>query len=853
MSSPVIYLIDTPGLCYRAFYALGNLATSYGQPTGAVYGVINILNKILKDKPDYIACLWDVSRKTFRQEKFAEYKIQRPPMPDELSSQIGLIKELIAAYNITGFELEGYEADDLIASFTRQGKEQGLEVVIVSSDKDILQLVVENVKVLDPKKDKEEVFYDTKAIQAKYGIEPQRIKDMISLMGDATDNIPGVKGIGEKTAIALLREFGSTDDLLKNAEKIKKEQLRKSIQENTDNILLAYELATLRDDLDVKLDLEELKYREPDHDKLYGLFKKLEFKSLLKGITSPQSSSFQERIEALDGAVNKNTVLEDLARKKEFFLFFDKDSADNLYFSGGENIYSLGLDDLLLKKIIEDSSVKKRGHNLKDLKIALYQKDINIQGERFDVMLAAYVIEPANSSFSLQELAFQYLEERHPEKGLKPENALGIILKLAPLLKQKIEESSLGKLFYELEMPLSCCLAWMQLNGVCIDTKVLKELSEKLEKRLINLRSGIYELNNGEEFNLNSPKQLSVVLFERLKLPVVKKTKTGLSTDEEVLRKLADKHKLPLLLLEYRQLTKLKSTYIDALPDLLDTKTHRIHATFDQVGTETGRLSSNNPNLQNIPATGELAGLIRSAFIAPEGHVLVAADYSQIELRVLAHFSGDKALISAFENNLDIHTHTAAMIYNVDENVVSQEMRDIAKRINFGIVYGMSSFGLAKDLRIPAVQAQAFIDEYFLRYPGVKEFIDTQIKSAKALGYVTTLMGRRRSLPGINANNKSLSSFAERQAVNSPIQGTAADIIKEAMINIYALFSGGQLKAKMIMQIHDELVFEVLSGHLKETAELIKEKMEHAVKLKVPIRVNIKKGENWGQMVEIRN
>lgn len=850
MSNSKIYLIDVSGLCYRAYYAILGLATSYGQPTGAVFGFINILNKILKEKPEYLACCFDVSRQTFRQKKYKDYKINRPAMPDGLSSQMQLIREVVCAYNIVVSELEGFEADDVIATLSRKAKEKSLDVFIVSSDKDILQLVDEKVKVLDPKKDKEGLVYDNEQVRLRYGLEPNRMIDIFSLTGDPTDNIPGVKGIGEKTAQNLIKEFGSLDNLIKNIEQVKSKAIREAIQDNLANIRLSYDLLKLADNLDIDFELDKLKYKEPDYDKLFTLFKKLEFNSLLKKISINTDKDVHSRVRPV--FIENNNIKEKALRairdKNELFFIVAQDIKDRLYFLSGGVIYSIRIDDNELRAVFSDSAIKKISHNLKEAKIFLLRNHIDFKGMYFDTMLAAYLLDSSIPEFGLAELAFRYLGLRYPQNKLSPEDSLDIVAKLTPLLKEKIEQNSQSGLFYDLEMPLAEVLAAMHLNGVKIDAQALNILSKELEDRLIKLRSDIYVLNNGQEFNLNSPKQLSDVLFNRLKLPVVKKTKTGLSTDEEVLRKLAKEHRLPVLILEYRNLTKLKNTYIDSLPLLIDPQTRRIHANFDQVGTETGRLSSNNPNLQNIPIKGDIAGLIRKAFIAESGNLLISADYSQIELRVLAHFSGDETLISAFSKDSDIHRYTASLIFQVDENLVSDEMRDTAKRINFGIVYGMGSFGLSKDLGISLDEAKAFIDEYFLRYPKVKKFIAEQIKLARESGYVKTLLERRRNLGGINSKDNAIRSFAERQAVNSPIQGSAADLIKLAMINIHNSLEQNGFKSKLIMQIHDELVFETPSEELKEAASLIKDKMENVYKLIVPIKVNIKTGKNWLEM-----
>lgn len=851
MSDPRFYLIDGSGLCYRAFYALPHFSTSQGQPTGAVLGFTNILNKILRDKPDYIACCFDVSRETFRQKKYKEYKGHRAAMPDELKQQMALIKEVASAYNIAIAELEGYEADDLLASFARKAREKSFEVFIVSLDKDILQLVDEKIKVFDPRKDKEGMLYTIGQVRSVYGLEPQQMPDFFALTGDAADNIPGVKGVGEKTARTLLEEFGNVENMIKNASKIKSEGLREAIQNNIDAIRLSYDLLKLRDELEIDFDLDKLSRKEPDYDRLWTLFKQLEFNSLLKKLPANVKQEVKNKpiLSPLEDNITlKEEALRSFGLENEFYFFLSEDTTPRVHLSFGGDFYSLAISDGYLQTVLEEPTIKKISHNLKEAKLALLKNSINLQGLYFDTMLAAYLLDSSLPEYGLPELAFRYLEEKYPADNLSAEESLSLLIRLEPILKEKLKERSQSKLFYELEMPLVEVMASMTLAGVKIDTKALADLSKDLERRLIDLRSRIYTLNSGGEFNLNSPKQLRDVLFGRLKLPVIKRAKSGPSTDEEVLRKLSREHKLPLLILEYRHLTKLKNTYVDSLPALINSKTNRIHATFDQAGTETGRISSHNPNLQNIPARGDIAGLIRRSFIAEKGNSLICADYSQIELRVLAHFSEDEALRAAFKNGLDIHRHTASLIFQVDEDAVSQEMRDTAKRINFGIVYGMSSFGLARDLEIAPPEAQNFIDSYFLRYPGVKDFIEKQIKQVRISGYVQTLLGRRRYLPGIGSPNNALMSFAERQAVNSPIQGSAADLIKLAMIDLCRVLKEKKLRSQLIMQIHDELVFEVINDEAPAMINLLRDKMENVYPLAVPIKVNIKKGINWLEM-----
>lgn len=814
---------------------------------------MNILNKILKeDKPDYVVCCFDVSRDTFRKARYKDYKINRPQIPDELSAQMGFIKEIISAYNIEICELEGYEADDLIATLAKRAvKEKGLNVVIVSSDKDILQLVNDKIKVFDPKKDKEGLIYDGEQVKAKYGLNPEQMIDFFALTGDTTDNIPGAIGIGEKTAEVLIKEFGSIDNLIQNAQNIKSARLKEIISNNIANIRLSYDLVKLSDDLKIDFDLEKLRFKKPDYDRLYGLFRKLEFNSLLKTLPENEYKEMDTKVkfEHLEDGKKKKDALVRIRDKKELLFIIDKaEDIERIYFLSGEHFYSLNLtDDSELCSVLLDPEIKKISHNIKEAKISLSKKAIDINGFYFDTMLAAYLVDSAIPKFSLSELAFRFSEQRFSE-NISAQDRLSIILKLTNILKDKIKDNRQEELFYKLDMPLALVLASMEINGVKVDVDSLRAISKELEARLAELIEEIYCLNEGQEFNINSPKQLAGVLFDKLKLPIIKRTKTGISTDEEVLEKLSKDHKLPRLILEYRQLTKLKNTYVDTLPALINPETKRIHATFDQVGTETGRLSSSNPNLQNIPARGPVAGLIRKSFIAEEENLLVSADYSQIELRVLAHFSQDETLIHAFKNDLDIHRYTASIIFQVEEDLVSDEMREIAKRINFGIVYGMSSFGLSKDLNIPQEEAKVFIDSYFLRYPKVKKFIDEQIKEARSAGSVKTILGRIRCLPGINSKNNSLRTFAERQAVNSPIQGSAADIIKLAMIEIDKLIKDKMLLAKMIMQIHDELVFEVSKTDSSSLIASIRDKMENVYKLIVPLKVNIKKGKNWQEM-----
>ena len=845
MSNKRLYLIDATAFCYRAFYALRELSTSFGQPTNAIYGFMNILNKVLKtEKPDYLAACFDVSRDTFRAKKFAEYKIQRPPMPDGLSSQIPLIKEIISAYGIAIFEKEGFEADDIIATLAKKAKGEGLLTVIVSSDKDILQLVDAHTLVLSPYKD-EGVLYDEKKVEERFGVKPEKITDIIGLMGDDADNIPGVKGIGEKTASGLIIEFGSLEKLLHNIDKLKQEKIRNAIKDSLEQVKLSKELALLDKDVDVDFDLEKITIQEPNTKELYRLFKYLEFKSLLKEL--PQEGEKPQELKLSKIEEQDLKSLSDSGRE----LVFYGSQIGNLVFCDRKIFFKLS-EHKDLKRILEESKVKKVSHDLKKIKVFLSKEDIRLEGLYFDTMIASYLVNPSRSGYSPEDVSWDLLGEQLDDKDASSERVASLILKLRPRLEKELEEKKLKSLFFDLEMPLVEVLAEMELNGIKLDTHLLKELSRDLEKRLIKLIEEIYDLS-GTQFNINSPKQLREILFEKLKLPVVKKSKTGPSTDEEVLNKLSGKHKLPALLLEYRQLTKLKNTYIDTLPDLIDKKSGRIHTSFNQTGTETGRLSSSNPNLQNIPVKTEIGRKIRKAIIATGAESnLLSCDYSQIELRILAHLSKDENLISAFKEDKDIHKATASLIYGIDEIDVTDQMREVAKRVNFGIVYGLTSYGLSRDLGIPVDEAQSFIEAYFARYPRVKDYIQEQIKKAEKEGFVTTILNRRRYIPEINSKNMGLRQFAQRQAVNTPIQGSASDLIKLAMLDIHKQIDQKRLSSKMLIQVHDELVFDVPHGELKELSALVKERMENVLKLDVPIRVDMKMGRNWLEMEEVK-
>ncbi len=850
-------LIDANSLVYRAFFAVkAALATSGGQPTNAVFGFLRMVRRILDDvEPEYLAVCFDVGKVTHRTERFAAYKQQRPPMPDPLVSQLPWIRQIVKAYRFALFEKEGFEADDVIATLCHKMGKKFRKVVIVSSDKDILQLVGPRVEVYNPYKE-EGLVFTSEVVEEKMGVAPQRIRDLIALMGDASDNIPGVKGIGAKTALDLLKEFKDVDDLLRRRDRIGREAVRRALEEGEASLTLSRELATLRTDVPVDVQIEKLKIGEPDTAALWDLFTRLEFRGMLNelaragmepGRGAPASGA------AVAGAAVAAAGAEEIvpaAQKKKAFGFFLAAEGPQVTIAVDEKkAYRLeGAGDI--KKMFSLAGCVAVGYDVKAGRHRLADWGITPAVSFFDVMLAAYLVDSVRGSFDLLPLIWNHLDMKgapaHALAGQEPV----LLSRLKTVLEGKLEEAGLTHLFNDVEMPLERILFDMERCGVKIDRKVLKALAQEIDKKLKDLIEGIYEAA-GAAFNINSPKQLSEVLFGKLKLPVVKKTKTGFSTDEEVLNRLSVRHELPKALLEYRQLTKLKTTYVDVLPGLAD-EAGRVHSSFNQTGTQTGRLSSSDPNLQNIPIKTAMGRRIREAFVASQDDAqLLSADYSQIELRVLAHLSGDEVLGEAFRQEADIHRTTASLIFNVEEAGVTDEMRENAKRVNFGIIYGMSPYGLAKDLGIEPRMAEAFIQEYFLRYPRVKSYLEGQIEHVRAHGYVTTLLGRRRYIPEAGSKNLAVRQFAERQAVNAPIQGSAADLIKVAMVRIDGRMKEEGLRSRMVLQVHDELVFEMTKKEERLLPELVRRGMEGVMELRVPLKVTLKAGPNWSRMREI--
>jgi DNA polymerase-1 len=799
-----IYLIDGSGIIYRSFYALPDLKTSTGITTNAIYGFTSTLLKILKEhKPEYIAVFFDMAFPTFRHKTFEKYKEKRKPMPDELSGQISKIKEIINCFGIKYIEIEGYEADDLIASFVEKFKKEVCKIFIIGSDKDIFQLIDENVFILNP------VNYeliDKEWVVKKYGFPPEKIVDFIALAGDPTDNIPGIPGIGEKTAILLLSKFNSLEDIYNNIEKIESEKLREKILKNKEIALLSKNLAKLNRDAFDEIDLEDIKISKPDLYKLIELFELFEFRKL-KGMLKEVFPDIKhvEEIEQLIG-FSECEIIKYNVIKTEIQKY---------------------------KRILEDRNIKKIGFNLKDKIVELEKFGVKLENVDFDFSIAKHLTGKIIYNKDLFKLKEEY------EK---------LLISL-----------DMYDLFKNLEMPLVEVLAWMEINGIKVDIEYLKQLNQKFNEEIDEIKDKIYSLS-GEIFNLNSPSQVGEILFEKLKLPVKRKTKTGYATDVSVLKELAPLHPLPEYLLKYRELFKIKSTYIEGMEEFVNKKTGRIHPYFSQTSTSSGRLTCSNPNLQNLPVKTQKGGLIRKAFCAEGDNLLYSFDYSQIELRVLAHFSEDPVLIEAFEKDKDIHNETAELILSSDSlfsplnfsELTKEEKRRVAKTINFGIIYGMSSYGLSKELGISNEEASIFIKSYFEKFKKVKEYIERVVKKAEENGYVETLLKRRRYIPELKSSNKNEREFGRRVAINMPIQGTAAEIIKIAMNRIYQQFMEKGLNSKLILQIHDELLFEVFPDEEIKVREIVKETMKNAIVLKVPIKVDIKKGKNFLEMEEVK-
>ncbi|MFA5394156.1 MAG: DNA polymerase I [Candidatus Ratteibacteria bacterium] len=876
-----LFLIDGNAVAYRAFFAIKSLATSYGQPTNAVLGFLNILNRIVRETaPDYLACAFDSPGETFRHQVFAEYKVNRPGMPEELVSQLSLIKEVLSAYQIPILEQPGLEADDILKDLAVTGSGKGFQVYIVTADKDLLQLVSERIKVFHPQTYE---IMDREKVQERFGLPPEKIPDLMALTGDSIDNIPGVKGIGDKTAVPLIQRFGSIENLYQHLEEVPGAAVRQKLVEGKESAFLSKCLATLfgaPSFTSIPSDFSEYRRQDPDKPKLAEIYRRLEFRKLLKEVEispavdyllfTPNSTAKQDV-----------AVVANLARLKEptkVGNYISIDFADLLqdpkpYISSlaSPNVLKAGTD---LKDKLRQLHLKLPPHLTSPLRgektgEGVGETEMKISPPFFDFNIAAVLCEkqaPAFAKASTDASA----GEASPALSLRGSesdrgNPASEMEEIFHFYQNELKIQGLTKLFEEVEMPLLPVLSKMEKTGVYLDTPYLRDLGQHFDEVLKNLESEIFQIA-GQPFNLNSPAQLSVVLFENLKLPVVRKTKTGFSTDSSVLDALAPLHPVIPLILNYRQIAKLNSTYVQALPELVSPEDNRLHTTFNQVGAATGRLSSEKPNLQNIPLATPEGGSIRRAFCRQNpGDILCSFDYSQIELRILAHLSQDSLLVNAFREDRDIHAETARVLFHTSsdspltlsslprgerkgEEVISPEQRRIAKTVNFGIIYGMSAFGLAKELRISPEEAQNFITAYFEKYAGVNDFIDRTIESAREKGYVTTLLGRKRSIPGINSRRNNERLLAERLAVNTPIQGSAADIIKVAMVKIDRGLTNQTLSGRMILQIHDELLFEIPETEKETWIPLVKNAMEKALPLSVPVKVSIKSGRNWQDM-----
>ena len=882
-----VYLIDGTSYIHRAYHAVRNLSTSKGFPTNAIYVFTRMLLKLLsEERPEYMAVVLDSKAPTFRHKMYSEYKANRPATPDDLNIQIPKIKEIIEKLGIKRIEIEGYEADDIIATLAKICEKEGYEVVIVTGDKDFKQLVTPNVILWDTMKD-ERIDYER--LKKELGFDPSKYLDVLALAGDSIDNIPGVPGIGEKTAIKLIKQFGSLEGIYENLDKINQLRLKENLKKHKDFAFLSKKLARIDSDAPLKVDISELKVREPDREGLVSIFRELEFRELLKQFLPGKEEDvdyrscndieeLRELIKEIRGeeilSVDTEATSEDPFKAKLVGISMAWVPKKAYYIPLGHSY--IGMKDQLslehvkdlLKEVLGDKKIRKIGHNIKYDVEVLRRHGIELRGIYFDTMVASYVINPGLKKHNLDYLVEYYLGHKMMKynevvgKGKKDFSQVDIetavkyscedadyTLRLKDILEKRLKEDHNEELFYEIEMRLVPVLVDMEMAGVKVDIEFLRELSREFTIKLRKIEEEIYK-EVGMRFNINSPQQLGFVLFEKLKLPPLKKTKTKrYSTDVNVLKKLcAFNSKVPSLVLQYRTLSKLKSTYIDTLISMADPLTHRVHTSYNQTVTATGRLSSSEPNLQNIPAKDPEGRLIRKAFIAEDGYLLMSADYSQIELRILAHYSRDEELIKAFEKGEDIHTKTAREVLGIKERDITPEERRIAKAINFGIIYGMGPKRLSEEAEIDYKMAKEYIDRYYEKYKGVARFREEIIKFARENGYVTTLFNRKRYIPEINSKNQNIRSEAERIAINTPIQGTAADLIKKAMINIHERIKEEMPDTKMILQVHDELVFEVPEDEIEKAKAMVKEEMENVYRLNVPLKVDISVGKNWAYM-----
>ena len=867
MSSKIV-LIDGHSILNRAFYGLPDLTNAEGLHTNAIYGFLTIMFKLLEEeKPEYLTVAFDVHAPTFRHKMYAEYKGTRKPMADELRQQVPAIKEVLHAMGVKTIECAGLEADDLIGTLSNRCENEGMEVTVISGDRDLLQLATEHVKIRIPKtkQGKTEIEdYYAKDVEERYQVTPKEFIDLKALMGDTADNIPGVPSIGEKTATKIITQYHSIEEAHEHVDELKPPRASKALSEHWDLAVLSKKLATINVKADFPYELFEAKLGNLYTEEAYIFFQKLEFKNLLSRfdvsapankvedgfkIIASKSEAEKVFVQAEEASTIGAVIFKDLENVLPLFADQAGLGGIGLCFSKEES-YCIKVEkditgEWLLKKLA-DVAEKAETYAMFHLKESMEQVTIRNQANCFDISVAAYLLNPLKNNYTWEDVAREHLGLMIDEKidqDMKACYESYVNYASVEVLRQKLRDTKMDTLFRDIEMPLVFTLFDMEQNGIRVEADALKQYGDQLAGKIAELEKEIYE-EAGETFNINSPKQLGVVLFENMKLPGGRKTKTGYSTAADVLEKLAPEHPVVAKILEYRQYTKLKSTYADGLANYIQDD-GRIHGKFNQTITATGRISSTEPNLQNIPVRMELGRLIRKVFIPEEGYRFVDADYSQIELRVLAHCSGDEHLIQAYKEQSDIHRITASQVFHIPFDEVTPQQRRNAKAVNFGIVYGISSFGLSQDLSITRKEAAKYIDDYFATYPGIKTFLDHAVTHAKEEGYVVTLFGRRRPVPELSSSNFMQRSFGERVAMNSPIQGAAADIIKIAMIRVNQRLKDQKMKSRLVLQVHDELLIEAYEPELDEVQNILKEEMEHAAELKVPLEIDMHTGDNW--------
>ena len=874
-----LIIIDGNSIINRAFYALPDMSNSDGLKTNAIFGFVRMMFKIIEDyQPTHMSVAFDKKAPTFRHKQYADYKAGRKKMSDELGQQLEPLKELLDKFNINRLELAGYEADDIIGTVAKLGEENNFKVYIVTGDKDAIQLASHKTTTLITKKGVGEVEeYNYDSVVERYEMTPTQFIDLKGLMGDKSDNIPGVPGVGEKTGIKLLKQYSTIENLIEHTDELKG-SIKKKIEENKELALMSKELATIITNVPLDIKLEDLEYGDYNKDDVIEKFKEFGFTSLISKLLEMDGgeTSIKEevnlKVQHLDNVEdfiekakeNKKVIIDVIGREGNIL---DKKVINVFLSLDGEEIYYINEDELSkIESLLSDSEIKKHGYDLKEDYILLKPYEIELNAMDFDITIAEYLIDSKSStSYECSAIAMKYLTRKIKSKedllgkGAKAKkfdeidfdelsaytaDIINTIACVYPKMEEKLKETEMDGLFYHVEMPLVEVLGSMEYIGMKVDKDQLNELKEKFTTIINELENEIFELA-GEPFNINSPKQLGVILFEKLGLPVIKKTKTGYSTNAEVLEKLRDKHEIIDKITDYRQIVKLNSTYVEGLLKIINPKTGRIHSSFNQTITTTGRISSTEPNMQNIPVKTEMGRDIRKVFVADNNCKLVDADYSQVELRVLAHMSGDENMIDAFKHGEDIHSKTASQIFDVDIKDVTSKQRIEAKAINFGIIYGKTDFGLSQDLNIPVPTAKAYIESYFSKYPKIKEFMDNAVETATETGYATTILNRRRYIPEIKASNFIVRNQGKRFAMNAPIQGSAADIIKVAMVNVYNKLKENEMKSKLILQVHDELIVEAVDEELELAEKIVREEMENAQSMDVKLDVDLNTGNSW--------